>query len=110
VGEGAVSAGTLLDLLLRAPAARQPLLLRAIGALKARENIDRRIDELMGSTKDPGRKERLQRALDVEAVSVGTHRPEPAAAPSSPSASENDLSTDSRQGVRRLKLLDRRRS
>ena len=107
VSEGAVSTGILLDLLLQAPAKRRDLVLRAIAVLKTHENIDRRIEEMIGNTRDAHQKELLQQALDQESAKFDAPvRPVGA----QPSQTQDDDKTDRRAGVRRLKLLDRHRS
>jgi hypothetical protein len=108
LGEGIVVAGVLMDVLLKAPPDRQSLVIRVIAALKTREAVDRRIEEAMHATRDTAQRELLQRALDVPATPFNATPDEDIEEP----AAEEAASTEEkpRPAVRRLRLLDRRRS
>lgn len=68
VQEGAAACEALLKTLMRVAPPRQQVVVDALGALKRqREDIDRHIEELLRRTKEPTRREALQRALKAPA-------------------------------------------
>ncbi|MGI5916003.1 MAG: hypothetical protein ACOX9A_06075 [Anaerolineae bacterium] len=107
LGEGIVVTGVLVDLLLKAPPERQGLIIRVLAALKTRGAINRRIEEAMHGIRDSAQRELLQRALDAPAAPFDAGaEDEPV-----PVVEEDAAPAEKpRPAVRRLRLLDRRRS
>ena len=99
--------GVLVDLLLKAPPERQGLIIRVLAALKTRGAINRRIEEAMHGIRDSAQRELLQRALDAPAAPFDAGaEDEPV-----PVVEEDAAPAEKpRPAVRRLRLLDRRRS
>lgn len=68
LGEGAAACEALLRTLLRVSSTRQPVVIAALGALRRqREDVERYIEEALRRTKDPARREALQRVLKAPA-------------------------------------------
>lgn len=62
LSEGMAAGTVLIEALLAARPERQQMILNAIGALKLRVDLDRRIEEAARATRDPVQRELLQRA------------------------------------------------
>ncbi|MCD6519123.1 MAG: hypothetical protein J7M05_04275 [Anaerolineae bacterium] len=103
--EGVAACNVLLEALLQAPAERQQVVINALAALKEKVEIDRRIEKLLRASKDPARKELLQRALNAPPAPfrVGGQAPAPKVFSEVPKVSSS-------KKPRRFHLLDRRRS
>lgn len=110
LGEGAASCDVLVDVLLRAPADRQQIIVNALAALREEEEIDRHLQVMMRATRDAECKELLQRVLkaspagfyvagDTPAIELPAEGPPPEIPPS-----------EEKGRGRRLRLLDRLRS
>lgn len=72
VDEGVVASAVLLETLLRAGPDREPVVLRAIAALKARADITRQIEEAYRAARSREDRERIERALDAPAAPYAT--------------------------------------
>jgi len=86
-GEGAAAAAPLIEVLAKAPPDRLGVVLAAIGAVKARADISRLLEDALRATRDQDGRERLERAIAVPAAPysgpVSVPRPSDAAPGSS---------------------------
>ncbi|NLD44511.1 MAG: hypothetical protein GX657_13580 [Chloroflexi bacterium] len=85
--EGVAAAGVLVDVLRTAPAERVGVVLAAIGALKARADVSRPLEEALRATRAREERERLERAVALAAAPYAgpvEWSPAPAAAPAGP--------------------------
>jgi hypothetical protein len=83
LSEGAAAATSLIEVLLQAPPERQQTVINALAALKAREDISRRLEEAQRATRDAAQKALLQRALDAQPAGFATGARRPSEAPPS---------------------------
>lgn len=106
--EGTAAGSALLGALLKAPPERQQTIINALGALKLRVELDRRIDEAIRSTRDHAERELLQRAQRAPAAPFGVAGDAPAVEVQRevPPPQENDAPSSSRV----LRLFERRSS
>ena len=108
-GAGAVAANALLATLIAAPPERQQAVINAVCTLKSHAQIDRRIEALLHSTKEPSSRALLRRVLDAPASGFGATDSTPALLDTEPVAPQaQDRGRKPRPW--RSRLLDRRRS
>ncbi|NLD71607.1 MAG: hypothetical protein GX649_02695, partial [Chloroflexi bacterium] len=125
VNEGVVASAVLIDALLKASPERLPVVLRAVGALKARTDIARQIDEAYRAARNRDDRERIEQAMEVDAAPYAEPRGEPpaehvteAAAGEQPAnvlleeppAEAEDAAEHGTEKGRWLRLFDRRSS
>lgn len=125
VNEGVVASAVLIDALLKASPERLPVVLRAVGALKARTDITRQIDKAYRAARNRDDRERIEQAMEVDAAPYAEPRGEPpaehvteAAAGEQPAnvlleeppAEAEDAAEHGTEKGRWLRLFDRRSS
>ena len=111
VGEGMAAYNALVSVLLEAPPQRQGILISAIAALKAKEEIDRRLEDAVRATRDPREKDLLERALNAKPASVRGNSEASSAEPLPTDQTQGEETAKSarRPGILSRTLLDRRR-
>lgn len=106
LGEGVAACEALLRTLPRVPAARQPVIIAALAALRRqREDVERYIEETLRRTKDPTRREQLQRVLKAPAEPFTPSGMVADMAITAESVASED-GIDQSSSVQRLRLLD----